>query len=225
MRNGRHIAEFYGVGAALTFVGGFLDAYTYISRDGVFANAQTGNMILFGLSLTDGDLRRAVHYLIPIISFILGVLVVEKIKSRFNDHPDIHWHQLTLMIEMAVIVIVGFVPDSLNDLANVLVSLICAMQVEGFRRLNGNAYATTMCTGNLRSGTENLFGYLSTKDRKYLDNAWLYYSIILIFIAGAVCGAVLTRLWGIKTVFLCLIGHLTALLILKSDEKKNGDEK
>lgn len=225
MRNGRHIAEFYGVGAALTFVGGFLDAYTYISRDGVFANAQTGNMILFGLSLTDGDLRRAVHYLIPIISFILGVLVVEKIKSRFNDHPDIHWHQLTLMIEMAVIVIVGFVPGSLNDLANVLVSLICAMQVEGFRRLNGNAYATTMCTGNLRSGTENLFGYLSTKDRKYLDNAWLYYSIILIFIAGAVCGAVLTRLWGIKTVFLCLIGHLTALLILKSDEKKNGDEK
>lgn len=225
MRNGRHIAEFYGVGAALTFVGGFLDAYTYISRDGVFANAQTGNMILFGLSLTDGDFHRAVHYLIPMISFIVGVLVVEKIKSRFNDHPDIHWHQLTLMIEMAVIVIVGFIPDSLNDLANVLVSLICAMQVEGFRRLNGNAYATTMCTGNLRSGTENLFGYLSTKDREYLDKAWLYYSIILIFIAGAVCGAVLTRLWGIKTVFLCLIGHLTALLILKSDEKKNGDEK
>ena len=44
MKNGRHIAEFYGVGVMLAIVGGYLDAYTYISRDHVFANAQTGNM-------------------------------------------------------------------------------------------------------------------------------------------------------------------------------------
>lgn len=226
MRNGRHIAEFYGVGAALTFVGGFLDAYTFICRDGVFANAQTGNIILFGLNLTDGNFGRAVHYLIPIISFIVGVLAVEFIKHRFNDHPDIHWHQLTLILEMAIILGVGFIPESHNNIANVMVSLTCAMQVEGFRRLNGNAYATTMCTGNLRSGTENLFEYLSTKDKKFLDKAWQYYSIILIFIIGAVCGAVLTRMWGIKTVLICLIGHIITLMILRSDnKKKNGDEK
>ena len=46
MKNGRHIAEFYGVGVMLAIVGGYLDAYTYISRDHVFANAQTGNMVL-----------------------------------------------------------------------------------------------------------------------------------------------------------------------------------
>ena len=36
MKNGRHIAEFYGVGVMLAIVGGYLDAYTYISRDHVF---------------------------------------------------------------------------------------------------------------------------------------------------------------------------------------------
>lgn len=34
------------MGMILAFVGGFLDAYTYITRDAVFATAQTGNMVL-----------------------------------------------------------------------------------------------------------------------------------------------------------------------------------
>ena len=44
------------IGACLTFVGGFLDAYTYILRGGVFANAQTGNLVLFGVNITQGRL-------------------------------------------------------------------------------------------------------------------------------------------------------------------------
>lgn len=51
MKNGRHIAEFYGVGVMLAIVGGYLDAYTYISRDHVFANAQTGNMVLLAINI------------------------------------------------------------------------------------------------------------------------------------------------------------------------------
>ena len=51
MKNGRHIAEFYGVGVMLAMVGGYLDAYTYISRDHVFANAQTGNMVLLAIDV------------------------------------------------------------------------------------------------------------------------------------------------------------------------------
>ena len=37
----------------LSVVGGFLDIYTYLYRGHVFANAVTGNMVLFGLSLAD----------------------------------------------------------------------------------------------------------------------------------------------------------------------------
>ena len=54
MKNGRHIAEFYGVGVMLAIVGGYLDAYTYISRDHVFANAQTGNMVLLAINIKEG---------------------------------------------------------------------------------------------------------------------------------------------------------------------------
>ena len=45
----REISEHYITGIILSVVGGFLDAYTYIARGGVFANAQTGNIVLFGI--------------------------------------------------------------------------------------------------------------------------------------------------------------------------------
>jgi len=221
MNTSRHVAENFKVGALLSFVGGYLDTYTYICRDGVFANAQTGNIVLMGLRLTDGEFREAVHYLIPILSFVIGVIAVELIKWRFNDDPKVHWHQLTLLVEMAILAAVGFIPNSRNDLANILVSLTCAMQVEGFRRLNGNAYATTMCTGNLRSGSESLFNFFKSKDSTELRKALSYFGIIGIFIIGAGFGAVITRVIGLKAVFLCIVGQACALAVLKVNGNDN----
>lgn len=42
----RHTSLTLRLAALLSFVGGFLDAYTHLSRNGVFATAQTGNIIL-----------------------------------------------------------------------------------------------------------------------------------------------------------------------------------
>ena len=42
--------------------GGFQDAYTYCCRGGVFANAQTGNIVLCSAYLFDGQWRHSVRY-------------------------------------------------------------------------------------------------------------------------------------------------------------------
>lgn len=226
MKNGRHIAEFYGVGVMLAIVGGFLDAYTYISRDGVFANAQTGNMVLLAINVRNGNWLKVFLYLMPILSFMLGVLIVEFIKSRFNEHPTIHWHRIIISIEIIVLTIVGFIPSgNLNTLANILVSFTCAMQVEGFRKMDGKPFATTMCTGNLRSGTDNLFQYLKTKNRDKLSNAFQYYGIILCFIGGAALGALITDQLSTKAIFVALAGLVIALCILRTDDDKLAAEK
>ena len=44
----RQMSESFAVGILLILAGGFQDAYTYIYRGGVFANAQTGNVVLLG---------------------------------------------------------------------------------------------------------------------------------------------------------------------------------
>ena len=63
----------YGVSLALATVGGFLEAYTYVTRDGVFANAQTGNIARMGLNLAQGNILLTLRYLIPVIAFMAGV--------------------------------------------------------------------------------------------------------------------------------------------------------
>ena len=64
----------------LSASGGLQDAYTYIGRGKVFANAQTGNIVLMSQSLFDGDLSRFAHYFIPVLSFALGVAAAECLR-------------------------------------------------------------------------------------------------------------------------------------------------
>ena len=186
-------SESFLVGALLAAAGGLLDAYTYLSRGGVFANAETGNMVLFGVYLTQGQWRKAVSYLFPIVAFALGVLAAEWIREHHRAGRRYHWRHTVLLAEAAVVCAVAFLPlGKWDPLANVLVAFVCAMQVETFRKVRGNPFATTMCTGNLRSGTEALYHGLTGGKRTAVEKGLCYYAIIACFIAGAALGVVLT---------------------------------
>ena len=52
MKHKFQISESIRLGAILALSGGFMDAYSYMERGEVFANAQTGNMLLFGVHLS-----------------------------------------------------------------------------------------------------------------------------------------------------------------------------
>ena len=50
------VEESFFVGALLALSGGLVDVYTYLIRGGVFAFAQTGNLVLLGIRLARGQL-------------------------------------------------------------------------------------------------------------------------------------------------------------------------
>ncbi len=209
------MSESFRVGALLAFAGGFFDSYTYIARGGVFANAQTGNMILLAMQLVQGHFYHALYYLIPIFAFVSGIFLDEYIKRHFPQNHRLHWRQIVLLIEIVILVIVAFIPLGKGDiLANVLISFICSMQVQSFRSVHGLPYATTMCTGNLRSGTHQLVQLVFEKDHSAKKKALLYFSVILIFISGAAVGAKVTPLVGAKSVLFCCILLIIAFIIL-----------
>ena len=66
-------------------MGGFFDAYTFVNCGGIFANAQTGNLIFVGIDLIEGNFGEVLHYLIPIFSFVVGVLVSKFIEYRYKE--------------------------------------------------------------------------------------------------------------------------------------------
>ena len=217
----RQMSETFLMGTLLALTGGFLDAYTYISRGGVFANAQTGNIVLLGLNMASGQWSRALYYLVPIIAFVLGIFLAESIRGKCMYNRKMHWRQLVLILEMLVLLFVAVLPQGKFDMiANVAVSFICAMQVESFRKMNGNAFATTMCTGNLRSGTERLYRFGRTGEVKELEKSLQYYGIILIFIIGAMAGMWLTKQFAQKAVlFACGMLFLAFLMMFVRSEE------
>lgn len=214
------IHELEAISLCLAVVGGFLDAYTYLFRGGVFANAQTGNMVLLGISLSKGMFIQAGYYLIPIVSFFLGILVTEYFKRRLSGSRLVELQHASLIIELLLLLIIAFLPKSVpNAVVNVTVSFVCSMQVNSFRKINGLPYASTMCTGNLRSATEQLSLYFFEGQRDGLKKSLRYFLVILTFCFGAFLGAVLTGLLQGRSVLICCLLLFAVLCIMIWDKK------
>ena len=197
----RQTSETFLLSAILALSGGFQDAYTYNARDEVFSNAQTGNVVLMSQHLMMGDFKIALRYLFPLIAFALGVLVAERISHRYKNASRIHWRQIVVLVEIVILFAVGFIPVRFNLLATMLVSFACSMQVQTFRKVNGYGYASTMCIGNLRSGTESLSIYMREKKPEILKKALHYYGIIFVFAIGAGIGGILSLHIGIRAIW------------------------
>lgn len=66
----KQTSETIELGIFLALAGGFMDAYSYICRGGVFANAQTGNILLFGVHITQGNFDASVKHFTPVLFFL-----------------------------------------------------------------------------------------------------------------------------------------------------------
>ena len=196
------MSEAMSTGIFLTLSGGFQDAYTYYTRGKVFANAQTGNIILLGHNAMNGDFTDAFRYLVPVLAFAGGIYISEVIRGIYREYGKLHWRQIVVVLEILLLFVVGFLPQSMNMAANILVSFVCAMQVEAFRKMKGSAYSSTMCIGNLRSATEMLYRYRHTKEKGCLEKCLRYYGVILVFGIGAALGSFMTSLFEERTIWI-----------------------
>jgi uncharacterized membrane protein YoaK (UPF0700 family) len=214
------MSESFLIGMLLAIAGGFLDAYTYILRGHVFANAQTGNIVLLAIKLSESNYKEAGLYLIPVIAFVVGILIAEFIRRNMAEIHWIHWRQAVVALEFCIVLLVAFIPDGLmNSVVNVLISFVCSMQVECFRKVNGNAYATKMCTGNLRSASEQLYRYAVFKDKSAINKSMQYFGITLFFIIGAYFGSIIINIYHeASALFCCLL--LLAVFVLMFKRKK-----
>lgn len=188
----KQMSEAFVNSAFLALSGGFQDAYTYFTREEVFSNAQTGNVVLMSQHFMCGEWMAGLRYLFPILSFAVGVWVAEQIQGRYRYARKLHWRQSILLLEIVILFVVGFIPARLDMMATALVSFSCAMQVQSFRKVNGYSYASTMCIGNLRSGIAALSGYVREHKSSQAEQMLYYFGIIFLFALGAGVGGVLS---------------------------------
>ena len=217
------MSEAFCTAIFLSLSGGLQDVYTYLYRGKVFANAQTGNIVLCGVKLVEGDWGAVLHYLVPLCFFALGVFAAELLRQKFRQMQRLHWRQLVVLCEILMLFVVGFFPQEWNLVANALVSFACAMQVQAFRKVNGYAFASTMCIGDLRSGVEALWVWSRTRDPKAKDRMLRYFGIILLFALGSGIGSKSCVWLGGRTIWIScgLLLVSFALMFIREDLEEN----
>ena len=205
MNEGKHMSEALPLGLLLALTGGILDAYTYLNRGAVFATAETGNLVLLGVNLAMGHWLKVIYYLLPISSYAAGLLVTLAFHRR-SDKLFFHWRQFVVLTECLVVLLATIIPQGdLDPLVNCMIAFISAMQVQTFRKFRGCACATTMCTGNLRSGVEALYFHLADKEPGSLDRAKVYFGLIAFFVTGAVISSLLAPLFAGRAILVAIL--------------------
>jgi len=217
------------IGSLLAASAGGFDAFTYLQHGEVFAGLQTGNLILLGVHLGQGQFGVTIHYLIPILAFIFGTMV-----ARFFQHTikkskqPLAAPQLIITWEILLTAIVALADPILPDLlASALISMTAAAQLQEFRKLKGGPFTSLMMTGNLRTVAEGIYDGLihhnTDASRKALD----ILTIIISFSFGAGLVGGFSQMFShyvilISTLFLSIIWLVfwRSRLILSKEQGK-----
>ena len=217
------MSEAFCTAMFLSLSGGLQDVYTYLFRGKVFANAQTGNIVLMAVHAFAGEWGRVLHYLVPLCFFALGVFAAELMHQKLQNLQRLHWRQLVVLGEVLLLFAVGFLPQSQNLLANAIVSFSCAMQVQAFRKVNGYAFASTMCIGDLRSGVEAFCIWRNSHEPHAKDRMVRYFGIIFLFALGAGLGSKSAAQLGGRAIWIscCFLLVSFALMFIREELEEN----
>ena len=210
------------MGMLLALVGGYLDAYTYITRDGVFATAQTGNTVLFAVRAASPEYDGAVQNIPPFVAFIAGVLVAEHLKARLMDKH----RRAVLALECVILFIVGWLPGSVpNMIITISVAFVSSLQIGTFNKLGEWSYNSTITTGNLRTAASASYNGFANHDEEAKKKFIAFAAIILSFISGALIGTFFSASLEYKAIWIASgIILVTTILYYRGIEQEEAIE-
>ncbi|KYK48556.1 hypothetical protein A1D31_02370 [Bradyrhizobium liaoningense] len=199
--------ETVSIALLLAFVGGYLDAYTWITH-GVMANAQTANLVLLWVHGSAGNWDDALHFVPPILAFAVGILLVSWLRGVIGQRIS----AISSLLEILLLVTIGVLHNRLPDLAGTLgISFVAAMQTAAFTKVEGVTYSSVMITGNMRQAIEGVLKALSGGGPPGpLRRSGIFAALCVAFGVGAAVGAFATK--GIPDLTLGI--PVTALLII-----------
>ncbi len=204
--------------------GGYLDAYAWVAHDHVFANAQTGNVVFFGLGLAQRDWLGALSHLLPVLAFTLGVLV----SKLLGVGPLKHTYGATvicLATELVLLCTLHAVRGRLPESWFVpLIAFVVALQITSFSELGPLTFNSAMTTGNLLNAITGIFAWLHHRDPNGGVRGILATCIVLSFTAGACLGGICTRRFPGNALVPCIVLLATALALTWRQSRLNPQQ-
>jgi uncharacterized membrane protein YoaK (UPF0700 family) len=184
------------VSALVTVAGGAMDAWVYLAHGHVFANAQSGNVVLLGIALAGGDVARAATHLPSLLAFVSGLLS-SRLSGELLKRKRLNSRTIRLGLECVVLVALGLSSHRMPDWAvTACVGFVAGVQITSLSPIGSWSLNTDMTIGNLRAGVSALARAL-TGSAEERSHAAILFMLCFAFGAGAIAGAWLTpRLGG-----------------------------
>lgn len=201
MKHGRQRVRKYRVfeglriASCLTFISGYLNAFTYLTQGGRFAGVQSGNVILLANQLGQGNFTNTIHFLIPIFFFVCGQFFTYLVKNYFlkRHYP---WHLGSSVIMLCfVLIAVILTPVMSSFYTMAILAFVASIQVETFRTLRGVPYANVMMTGNVKNAAFIWFKGIIEKNKKLIKIGRNIFITIISFMLGVICATILSRMF------------------------------
>ena len=218
----RSLSGMFAIASVFAVVGGFLDAYSYLARGGVFANAQTGNVVLFAARAAAGNWTSAWKPLPSILAYVCGVAVARLLRVRRQKHT----FRATLTcqaLELLVLIALLFFGRFVADLCAVsLIAFSAALQNTSFSNVGPWEFNSAMTTSNLRNAVSGWVRLaLGETDPKLRGGAIVGSVVLLCFVAGALLGGVCTlRLHAYPLLPCVLLVVAGTLLTIRERERR-----
>lgn len=207
----------------ITFVGGYMNGYTYITRHHKLSNMHTANMSKLGINIALGQWNEALGYFIPIIACILGACFSELIKSIIiKNKCRGDWRKLALILESIALLCIGILPSSFPDvIVTNLVSFFMGYQLCLFKECLGIGFNTTICTGNIRNVGQLLYNALDEKNKDSFYKLITFTFLTFSFAIGAIPGTLVSIILNTKAVWVCSFILLIQSYWIYNYETKN----
>ena len=195
---------------ALTWAAGSMDAISYLGLGHVFTAMMTGNTVLLGLALAQGEVWAVLRSILALVAFAAGALVGALIVERDGAREE--WPAAVtgaLALEGAALLVFSAVwalagparGEGGVRLLIVLSGFAMGLQAAAVRRLGVPGIATTYITGTLTSLMVDLVGWLRAGGGETAGGAapavnWerrvgLLAAVFFVYGLGALVGAVL----------------------------------
>ncbi|WP_158806689.1 YoaK family protein [Beijerinckia sp. L45] len=215
-------ANSLAVAMALSLSAGYLDGFTFVGHGHSFASAMTGNMVLLGINLA-ALTPEALGNLYPLIAFVFGVISANLLlRKGVRSHLPFSPHFTTLLIEIAVLAGVAFLPGTVDD--HILVAVVTvstAMQNTSFRNIGTRTYNSVIMTGNLQAFSNSLAVGVWPGEAAAREQVRDLGAILTSFVVGAALGAVATPRFGNHATLApaALLAVVAVALIFSSDDE------
>lgn len=172
------------------FLMGFIDAFTFITQDGLFASAQTGNMVVLAAKLFEGNPIEAFVHLASFVGFSVGAFMAQGVIERFKEYG---WRKYRsyLLLQVIFLFIIAIIQQHVGaSVIGFLLGLLAGYELTVFRKIKSTSINNGIMTGNTKNLMNNLYLAIFKKDKEALHTFFTLLLGVGIFMLGVGIGTI-----------------------------------